>query len=400
MKQSKISQNQAIAWLSGAAFASAASVRVCDPLLPLLAHTFNTSAGQAARVISIYSIVYGLFQLVFGPLGDRYGKYQVIAWTTLASTLGSLGCALATSLNVMVFARILAAATSAAIIPLSMAWIGDNVHYEERQPTLARFLSGQIIGVIGGQILGGFFADHVGWRGAFFSLAIIYLIVGIQLLRLIKDSPSLFTNTPESHLAPAKRLLSLAQFKSVLLRPWAQVVLLTVFLEGMMMFGALAFIPTFLKQRFGLSLAEAGAIVGCFGLGGLIYSVGARHFVRRWGERGLAVIGGGLMGLSYFLLYIAPAWPVAILVCLGLGAGFYFLHNSIQTNATQMAPEARGTAVSLYASTYYLGQAAGVAAAALIVDSFNVRSLFLIAAFGLPVIGGGFRWAMRHRNYA
>jgi len=57
-----------------------------------------------------------------------------------------------------------------------------------------------------------------------------------------------------------------------------------------------------------------------------------------------------------------------------IGAGFYMLHNTLQTNATQMAPAARGLAISLFAFCYFLGQAAGVAACGWAVDEFGYCS--------------------------
>jgi len=77
-----------IAALSLAAFGSAIAVRVTDPLLPDLASEFGVPLGEAADVITVFSIAYGVSQLFFGPVGDRFGKYRVIAWTCLAGGLG------------------------------------------------------------------------------------------------------------------------------------------------------------------------------------------------------------------------------------------------------------------------------------------------------------------------
>ena len=81
--------------LSLAAFASAVSARISDPLLPQLAATFLLSTGEAAHAVSAFALAYGLLQLCYGPLGDRYGKYRVITLACLACTLGGLGSALA-----------------------------------------------------------------------------------------------------------------------------------------------------------------------------------------------------------------------------------------------------------------------------------------------------------------
>lgn len=63
-----------VALLAAAAFFSAAALRICDAMLPHLASDFSLTPGTAAQVIIWYSVAYGLVQLLFGPIGDRYGK--------------------------------------------------------------------------------------------------------------------------------------------------------------------------------------------------------------------------------------------------------------------------------------------------------------------------------------
>ena len=58
-----------------------------------------------------------------------------------------------------------------------------------------------------------------------------------------------------------------------------------------------------------------------------------------------------------------PVWWLAPLATIAIGLGFYMLHNTLQTNATQMTPQARGTAVAMFSSAIYLGQTVGVAPA-------------------------------------
>jgi predicted MFS family arabinose efflux permease len=76
-----------------------------------------------------------------------------------------------------------------------------------------------------------------------------------------------------------------------------------------------------------------------------------------------------------------------VLACGLLGLGFYQLHNTLQTLATQMAPAARGTALSLFAFCFFLGQAVGVSAGALVVDQFGAAWLFAASALILPFTG-------------
>lgn len=119
-------------------------------MLPSLAAEFSKPLGVVAAVVTCFTLGYALGQLVFGPLGDRYGKLRVITASCLACSVGALACALAPTLGWLVGARAFAGAVTAAILPLAMAWIGDVVPYERRQLVLARFLVGQIAGVASG----------------------------------------------------------------------------------------------------------------------------------------------------------------------------------------------------------------------------------------------------------
>jgi predicted MFS family arabinose efflux permease len=77
---------------------------------------------------------------------------------------------------------------------------------------------------------------------------------------------------------------------------------------------------------------------------------------------------------------LTPVWSLFIVCTIGLGFSFYMLHNTLQMKATEMAPDARGTALALYSSAWALGQAAGVAAMGLAVGLFDYQAA--IIAFG------------------
>jgi len=363
--------------LSCAAFASAMALRLCDPILPALARDFGTSVGNAAIVVTAASVAYGICQLIFGPLGDRFGKFRVIAWATLASTAGAIASALSPSLEVLTLARSVNGATTAALIPLAMAWIGDVVAFEHRQATLAKFMSGQVIGLVGGQAIAGFCADHFGWRWAFALLGAIYLVVGSLLLA----SP----RRRDGHANAAAS--TVARMRLVLGDSHARFILATVFCEALAVFGAIAFIPAHLHQRFGISLFHAGAITAAIGLGGLGYTLFARRWVRLMGPVRLAGAGSAMVSAALALVASAISWQWDLLACLAIGLGFYQLHNTLQTLATQMTPAARGTAVSLFASSFFLGQAVGVTVGADLLDRIGAQWLFGLAALLVPLIG-------------
>ena len=376
-------------WLVGTcACASMASMRVCDAMLPAFAATFDASAGQAARTISAFAIAYGVLQLLFGPLGDRFGKLRVIGAATLACTVGSAAAALSPNLDWLTASRVLSGAAAAGIIPLTMAWIGDTVAYEERQAVLAQLLSATVFGMIAGQWLGGLLAETLGWRTAFAALAVVFATSGAMLLWRTGGSPASPRTAPQGLVRG---------FRAIVEIPWARTVLVVVGIEGALAFSALAFIPSHLHLRFGLSMPQAGAVVALYGVGGLVYSRTARLLLRRIGETGLARVGGICMAFAFATIGFAPSWHWTLPACLVAGFGFYALHNTLQTHATQMAPSARGSAVALFACCLFFGQSLGVSIAAGLVDRFSTSVVFLISACGLLLVGLLFARRVRRR---
>ena len=382
-----------IVLLSAAAFASAATLRVADPLLPQIAGEFATTPGGASVIATSFAISYGLCQIFVGALGDRFGKYRVIAVATFLCALTATSGALATSLFMLGMMRLLSGATAGAIIPLAMAYLGDVVPYEQRQTVLARFLSGQILGVIFGQIFGGLFGDTLGWRGVFLVLGAIYFLITVLLVVELR-SPRIVEQRIRDGGALLARNLALLQLGRV------RIIIATAFVEAFFFFGGFVYLGAYLRHEFALSYLAVGTLLASFGIGGLIYASTVRPLVARLGERGLALAGGLTLVIAFCLVAAAPTpWSVAPLIA-AIGAGFYMLHNTLQTNATQMAPAARGLAISLFAFCYFLGQAAGVAACGWAVDEFGYVPVFVVDGAMLLVTALAFRTTLAKRTAA
>lgn len=372
-------------------------MRVSDALLPGLATEFGLTLGHAALVITVFAITYGVSQLVFGPLGDRFGKYRVIAWGTVGCALTTALCALAPNFEMLLVARALAGASAAALIPLAMAWIGDVTSYARRQPILARFMIGQVLGVSAGVLFGGYAADHLHWRAPFATIAVYFALSGAFLLWLNHRLPEGARKTTPAQGSAIKRMVY--EFGQVLSVPWARVVLFTVFAEGASIFGVLAFLVTHLHQVHGIALSTAGQVVMLFGLGGLLFAVSAYYLVHRLGEVGLCRWGGLLVALSYILVAESGSWWWALPASFLSGLGFYMLHNTLQINATQMAPERRGAAVAAFAAAYFMGQSLGVALSGALIPSIGTSGVILLGAAGVTLVSQNFARLMHmHRR--
>jgi predicted MFS family arabinose efflux permease len=375
---------RAVFLLSLAAFVSAASLRATDPLLPLIAADYGVTTGAASAAVTAFALSYGLLQVVCGPLGDRYGRYRTIAAAAFVSAFGSAACAIAPSLDTLVAARFVAGATIGAFIPLALAWIGDTVAYEQRQPLLARFLVGQMAGMAFGTAASGWLAEHFGWRTIFMALAVLLLLISVLLFAELRGNPLTRRAGPRPH--------SIRQtFARVLAHSRLRILLATGFTEGLLIFGPFAFVAAHFQSRFALGPGIAGTLVAAYAAGGVLYALLARRAVRRLGESGLVALGGIALVFGYGGLAIAPSKALATLCIAVVGAGFYMLHTTVQTHVTQVAPEERGSAVALFATCLFMGQAAGVWLAGRVVDAAGVTPVFAFAAAGLAVLSYGFR---------
>jgi YNFM family putative membrane transporter len=300
------------------------------------------------------------------------------------------------SLNLLVFARVLVALGAAAIIPLSLAWIGDTVAYEQRQETLARVGLGTTLGIAGGQLMGGLFTDALGWRWAFAFMTLLFGAVGVLLWgdwRRQLAAPAI-----EHSTQPVVRPGFVAQALIIVTGKWSRVVLLVGVTEGAAGLGVLAIWASHLHRTLVLSLSASGAIVALFGLGGMLYMAVARHLIRHLGEQGLVLSGAAVLALSTLVLVFSPHWAPMIPASLLAGFGFFMFHNTMQVNATQMAPTARGTAVSLFAAALFMGQSLGVLLAATLVERIGSGAVIALGGGVMFAVGVFFSQALRRRD--
>ena len=384
---------RAIVLLAIAGFVSAANLRVCDPLLPQIAGELRITVGEAGAFVTAFAVSYGLFQIVVGPLGDAQGKLRMVVLGCVWAGVATMACALMHGRVQLASLRFLAGVGGAAIIPLAVAWLGDVIPYERRQPILARFATGQILGVVFGQAAGGILGEFVGWRGALLLVGVAHLVAGILLaieMRRLTIGVPVPGRARWGEAALAAR--------DVLQRPWARILLGTTFLEGVLMFGAFAYVGAHLHQRFGIGSGLVGITIAAFGIGALIYALAAGTLVARLGQAKLLAAGSVLVAFGYVVLAVMPwLWLASPAVAI-IGLGFYMLHNTLQTEATQLAPEARGLSVSLFAIVLFTGQAVGVALAGWVLDRWGGTPVFLAAAGGMLVIVLWFRLQLLRRN--
>jgi predicted MFS family arabinose efflux permease len=258
--------------------------------------------------------------------------------------------------------------------------VGDNVPWEQRQPVLARLMGATISGMIAGQWLSGVFAETLGWRSGFVAVALLFASAGLAM--------RFGFGTASPGAAPASDgLTSVQRARQVLASRPARLVLAIVALEGGFANSAMAYAPSHLHTRFGIAVSTAGAILALYGLGGLVYSRNAGRLLARLQPMAMARAGGLLAGLAWLLFAIAPGPAWTLPLCALAGLGLYMIHNTLQTQATQMAPTQRGTAVALFACSLFLGQSVGMGLASWLVDRTSTTVVIAAYGIGLALVG-------------
>jgi YNFM family putative membrane transporter len=391
---SRKTPTRSIILLAAAGFASQAQVRVTDSLLPQIATDFRTTVGVAAIVLTAYAITHGSIQFVVGPVADRFGKYRTVAIASVLAAVLVAACGTVSSLPQLAIARLATGAVAGWVIPVSMAYVGDVTPADRLQPILARYASGYILGQLFGQAAGGVLGDLFGWRLVFFALGGMFALAAAGLIFELVANPQ---TRAADHRAASRRGF-VADYAAILSNPFARMIIMVGFIEGALAWGAFAYIGANLHLRFDLSFTLVGLTVACFGIGGLIYSGLVRLLVYRLGQIGLTIIGGFVITAAYVVLAFQQVWWFAPIAVTAIGLGFYMFHNTLQTKATQMTPEARGTAVAIFSSALYFGQTAGVAAGALVIDRLGAKPLFLGTAVAFPMLAIWFANQLRQRQ--
>ena len=381
--EAKVDVRRLILLLGISCFAGAIGGRVMDPFVTTLAAEFDAPVSQAALLASAYALPFALIQPILGPVGDAIGKRRIIQMGLCCLTLFSLLAPFATSLGGLIALRALAGAAAGGIMPLTLAAVGDAVPIKDRQVALSRLLVFSIVGQIAGGALAGLLGPLIGWRGVLWLCCGLAATAALVMLLVPIGPPE-----PRSRFDPVR---ALQRYRFILSLPQARILYFAVAVEGVLIFGTFPYFAPILESRgFGGSLGatvEAGMAVAAFGCGGIVYAAVAKPLLARIGQGRLVMLGGALAATALLGFGLAPTATIFIAAGLALGTGFYMIHNTIQTRVTEVAPEARGSAVALHAFHFFTGQSLGPVLVGLAISGFGAPVAMAVAAAGILALG-------------
>lgn len=128
-------------------------------------------------------------------------------------------------------------------------------------------------------------------------------------------------------------------------------------------------------------------MLGAFGIGGILYGLAVRRIIAAFGLRRMCTAGSVAVAAVYALLLVLPLWWLHALAMVACGLAYYMLHNSLQIEATELAPGARGSAVALFACGFFVGIGIGPPLFGALLHATGFSGALLGASIGLVVLG-------------
>jgi Bcr/CflA subfamily drug resistance transporter len=154
------------------------------PALPTMAAALHADAGTIALTIAGYLVGFSVGQLLWGPVGDRYGRRGPVAIGLLLFVLGSAGCALSATAGQMIGWRVVQAVGACAGVVLARAMVRDLYPRDRAAQMLSTLMTVMAVAPLVGPMLGGQILAFAGWRAIFWTLVAVGLATLAALFAL------------------------------------------------------------------------------------------------------------------------------------------------------------------------------------------------------------------------
>ena len=320
-------------------------VNLLLPALPQIQQFFAVPIAAAQITISAYLLAFAAGILAAGSLSDRYGRRRILIGGMLVFATGSLICAAAASLKILILGRLVQGIGAAAGITVSRAIAGDLYRDGELARRLALLTMASLLGTMISPLLGAQLAAHLGWHSCFLLLVLLGLFAAVSCYTLLPE-----TRHVSSSGRSASRLWS--ESRKVIGRPvfFGYVIQIGVIYGVFMCF--ITVTPYVMSNALGQSGSQFGVwyllLAGGYFLGNLFVSLGSNRISpdrqTHWGL--MLQFAAAAMALAFALAgWWHPVYIFAPMLPLAYGQGLALPH--LNARAVQLAPGYSGIAAAL-----------------------------------------------------
>ena len=357
------------------------------PSLPAIARDFNTTEQAAQFTITVFLVAFAVFQLVYGPLADRYGRQRVMLVGLAIFMVANIVASTAQTIEWLLVARVLQAIGACAGMVITRAMVRDAYDRSESARVMAILGMGSGISSSVAPLLGGALQGWTGdWRSSFVFMTVLTLVPMVVLTVSVRE-------TLRRSEAPRGGIGGMVgDYISLVRSPEYMLYALGAALMNATFFSFLAAAPFILVNVIGASPERLGMVLvyitGGFFIGTLVVSrIGARFPLERMVLAGGVICFSGIgiltiLALSGVRTEAAIAMPMLLF---GLGNGFVLPPTGVI--AVSVRPQIAGTASALYGFNSFALGAVGTVVAGLLSHQTQLPLAFaMLVMTGLALV--------------
>ena len=312
------------------------------PIVPAMPGILDTSPAIVQLTLSLYMVMLGLGQIIFGPISDRIGRRPILIGGAILFAAASFCLAASSTAVPFVVLRFLQSVGASAAMVATFATVRD-VYADRPESVVIYSLFSSMLAFVPalGPIAGALLADSFGWRSIFVTLGVLAVLAVLHaLLRWHETRPVAATLSRRSFL-PVLRSLAF----------WTYTLGFSAAMGTFFVFFSTA--PRVLVDKAGYSELEFSFAFATAAVVMIITTRFAKRFVARWGNAGsltrgmvMLLLGAGLLsigqvfGAPSFGTFIVPMWVMAI--------GIVFTVSVTANGALEKFGDIAGSAVALH----------------------------------------------------
>lgn len=286
------------------------AMQIFLPALPLIQDSFQVTAAKAQLVFSLSAFAIAVATLFYGPFSDKFGRRPAMLAGIIVFSIGSLVCAVAPTIDWLIFGRIVQAAGGCAGMVLSRAVIRDVYDRDQSATAIAYVTMAMVAAPMIAPALGGVLTDFAGWRMVFWISIVVGAGVWLAAFICLPE-----THPPEQQ-ADRRATRMIDGFAQLLRSPAFLAYALQAAFSMSVFFAFLGGAPYIMLKVFGLSASEYGlyfmSISGAFMAGNFM----AARLTRLFGIDRMIIAGsigtftGALVSLVLALVLDLGPWGI------------------------------------------------------------------------------------------